>query len=68
MQKQIFLTFLSVIIFAIIISVGCGGGSDTIHPVSLITPTPYNTSGNMIYVTFKVEWPKKGKIGKLTMF
>jgi hypothetical protein len=69
MRKNIILTMLVLFISYSIILVGCGGGSGTIHPASLYTPTPnYTGTGKMIYVTFNVKWPEHGKAGKIIPF
>jgi hypothetical protein len=66
MQAKLLLTLLFITIVALIISSGCGGGSGTTQPSSLVTPTP-NSSDNMAYITIKVKWPEQGKAGKLIM-
>ncbi len=66
MQVKLLLTLLFITIFTIIISSGCGGGSGTTQPSSLVTPTP-NMTDNMAYITIKVKWPEQGMAGKLIM-
>lgn len=64
MKTKLLLTVLLLIITSIIISIGCGGGSGTNQPVSLSTPSTH-TSGNMAYITIKVQWPEQGMAGNM---
>jgi len=70
MQIKLLLTLLFITILAIIISSGCGGGSGTTQPASLITPTPDyidTGSGGTAYITFNVKWPEQGNNGSMTL-
>ena len=66
MQTKLLLTVLILTILALIISYGCGGGSGTTQPSSLVTPTP-NMTDNMAYITINIKWPEQGMAGKLSI-
>jgi hypothetical protein len=66
MKIKVLLTSIITLITIAIIS-GCGGGSDTTQPASLITPTPnYTDTGDMAYLTVRVKWPANGKSGSMS--
>jgi len=66
MKIKLLLALIITLITIAIIS-GCGGGSDTTQPVSLITPTPnYADTGDMAYITVRVNWPEQGEAGSLS--
>jgi hypothetical protein len=66
MKINVILTLLIIALLAIAIISGCGGGSDTTHPASLITPAPdYTGTGDTAYITVKVKWPEQGKTGSM---
>ena len=67
MKIKVLLTLLIITLIAIAIISGCGGGSDTTHPASLITPTPdYAGTGDTAYITVKIKWPEQGKTGTMS--
>jgi hypothetical protein len=67
MKIKVILTLLIITLLVIAIISGCGGGSDTTHPASLITPAPdYTGTGDTAYITVKVKWPEHGKTGSLS--
>jgi len=70
MQVKLLLTLLIITLLAIAIISGCGGGSETTQPSSLITPAPDYTdtgSGDIAYITFNVKWPEQGNNGSMTL-
>jgi len=67
MKIKVLLTLLTITLLLIAIISGCGGGSDTTSPASLITPTPdYSDTGDTAYITVRVKWPEQGEAGSLS--